>query len=105
MDHYFSVAYYESIWRVILALLISVVLIACFARDLSTALQIAAHIALLFTLLMIRNALQLAQMLAEYYSCSRPLRLAQNRPAALMSQFAKAGSAIAIGLYGAALVA
>jgi hypothetical protein len=102
MDHYFSVAYYESIWRVILALLISVVLMACFARDISTALQIAAHIALLFTLLMIRNALQLAQMLAEYYA--RPLRPAQSPPAALMLQFAKAGSAIAVGLYGAALI-
>ena len=102
MDHYFSVAYYESIWRVILALLISVILMACFARDISTALQIAAHVALLFTLLMIRNAHQLAQMLAEYYS--RPLRPAQSPPAALMLQFAKAGSAIAVGLYGAALI-
>lgn len=103
MDHYFSVAYYESIWRVILAVLISVVLMACYARDVSTALQIAAHIALLFALLMVRNAFQLAQMLSEYHA--RPLRLAQSRPAALMLQFAKAGSAIAIGLYSAAIIA
>jgi hypothetical protein len=105
MDYYFSVAFYESIWRVVLALLISAILIACFGRNLSSALQIAAHIALLFALLMIRNAFQLAQMLADYYSNGgKPMRLAQNRPAALMLQFAKAGSAVAIGLYGAALV-
>jgi hypothetical protein len=106
MDHYFSVAFYESLWRVILALLISAILIVCFGSNLSTALQIAAHMALLFALLMIRNAFQLAQMLADYYSNGRgkPLRVAQNRPAALMLQFAKAGSALAIGLYGAALV-
>ena len=96
MDYYFSVAFYESIWRVVLALLISAILIACFGSDLSTALQIAAHMALLFALLMIRNAFQLAQMLADYYSNGggKPLRLAQNRPAALMLQFAKAGSAL-----------
>jgi hypothetical protein len=32
------------------------------------------------------------------------VRLAQNRPAAMMLQFAKGGSALAIGLYGAALM-
>ena len=106
MDYYFSVAFYESLWRVLLALLIGAILIVCFGSTLSNALQIAAHIALLFALLMIRNAFQLAQMLAGYYSnrSGKPLRLAQNRPAALMLQFAKAGSALAIGLYGAALV-
>jgi hypothetical protein len=105
MDYYFSVAFYESIWRVVLALLISAILIVCFGSSLSSSLQIAAHIALLFALLMIRNAFQLAQMLADYYSNGgKPLQLAQNRPAALMLQFAKAGSALAIGLYGAALV-
>ncbi len=54
---------------------------------------------------MIRNAFQLAQMLADYYSHgSGPVRLAQNRPAALMFQFAKAAQPSAIGLYGAALM-
>ena len=44
-------------------------------------------------------------MLKDYYSRGRgPLRVAQNRPAALMLQFAKGGSAAAIGLYGAALI-
>ena len=105
MDYQFSVAFYESIWRVFLALMISAILIICFGSDLSSNLRIAAHIALLFAVLMIRNAFQLAQMLAGYYSTGgRPLRLAQNRPAALMLQFAKGGSAIAIGLYGAALI-
>jgi len=105
MDYYFSVAFYESLWRVILALLISAILIVCFGNNLSNALQIAAHMALLFALLMIRNAFQLAQMLKDYYARgSGPLRVAQNRPAALMLRFAKAGSALAIGLYGAALV-
>ena len=65
MDYYFSVAFYESLWRVILALLISAILIVCFGSNLSTALQIAAHMALLFALLMIRNAFQLAQMLSR----------------------------------------
>ena len=68
MDYYFSVAFYESIWRVVLALLISAILIVCFGSSLSLSLQIAAHMALLFALLMIRNAFQLAQMLADYYS-------------------------------------
>jgi len=105
MDYYLSVAFYESLWRAVLALLISAILIACFSNGLSSALQIGAHIALLFAVLMIRNAFQLAQMLAEYYSHGGgPVRLAQNRPAALMLQFAKGGSAVAIGLYGAALV-
>ena len=106
MDYYFSVAFYESIWRVVLALLIGAILIVCFGSNLSSSLQIGAHIALLFALLMIRNAFQLAQMLAEYYSNGggKPLRVAQNRPAALMLRFAKAGSAVAIGLYSAALV-
>ena len=36
MDYYFSVAFYESIWRVILALLISAILIVCFGSDLSS---------------------------------------------------------------------
>jgi hypothetical protein len=105
MDYYFSVAFYESIWRVVLALLIGGILIACFASGLSSAFQIAAHVALLFAVLMIRNAFQLAQMLKGYYSQgSGPFRVVQNRPAALMLQFAKAGSAVAIGLYGAALI-
>jgi hypothetical protein len=105
MDYYLSVAFYESIWRVVLALLVSAILIACCSHDISSALQIAAHVALLFAVLMIRNAFQLAQMLADYYSHGGgPRRLAQNRPAALMLQFAKGGSAVAIGLYSAALV-
>ena len=105
MDYYFSVAFYESIWRVVLALLIGAILIVCFSSGVSSALQIGAHVALLFAVLMIRNAFQLAQMLADYYSHgSGPVRLAQNRPAALMLQFAKGGSAVAIGLYGAALM-
>jgi hypothetical protein len=105
MDYYFSVAFYESIWRVFLAILIGAILIAIFSSGLSSALQIAAHIALLFALLMIRNAFQLAQMLKDYYTRGNgPLRVAQNRPAALMLQFAKGGSAAAIGLYGAALI-
>jgi hypothetical protein len=105
MDYYFSVAFYESIWRVFLAFLIGAILIACFASGLSSALQIAAHIALLFAVLMIRNAFQLTQMLKDYYTRGNgPLRVAQNRPAALMLQFAKGGSAAAIGLYGAALI-
>lgn len=104
MDHYFSVAFYESIWRSFLALLIGAILIACFGRNLSTALQIGAHVALLFAVLMVRNAFQLAQMQAEHNSATRPERWTQGRPAALMLQFAKVGSGIAIGLYSAALV-
>ena len=105
MDYYLSVAFYEGIWRTVLALLIGAILIACFSSGLSSALQIGAHVALLFAVLMIRNAFQLAKMLAGYYSQgSEPVRLAQNRPAAMMLQFAKGGSAVAIGLYGAALV-
>jgi hypothetical protein len=105
MDYYLSVAFYEGIWRTVLALLIGAILIACFSSGVSSALQIGAHVALLFAILMIRNAFQLAQMLAEYYSHGRgPVRLAQNRPAAMMLQFAKGGSAVAIGLYGAALM-
>ncbi len=105
MDYYLSVAFYEGIWRTVLALLIGAILIVCFSSGLSSALQIGAHVALLFALLMIRNAFQLAQMLADYYSKGRgPVCVAQNRPAAMMLQLAKAGSAVAIGLYGAALI-
>ena len=105
MDYYLSVAFYESIWRTVLALLIGAILIVCLSSGLSSALRIGAHVALLFALLMIRNAFQLAQMLADYYAHGGgPRRLAQNRPAAMMLQFAKGGSAVAIGLYGAALV-
>ena len=106
MDYYFSVAFYESIWRVVLALLISAILIVCFGSSLSTALQIAAHMALLFALLMIRNAFQLAQMLKPIIMRAAAARCALRkivRPR-LMLRFAKAGSALAIGLYGAALV-
>jgi hypothetical protein len=102
MDYYFSVAFYESIWRSLLALVIGIILIACFGSSLSSALQIGAHVALLFAVLMVRNAFQLAQMLAEYGV--RAERWTQTRPTALMLHFAKAGSAIAIGLYGAALI-
>ncbi len=105
MDHYFSVAVYESLWRAFFALMISVILIACFSNSLSSALWIGAHIALLFAVLMIRNAFQLAQMQAELNNSDvSPERWTQGRPAALMLQFAKGGSAIAIGLYSAALV-
>jgi hypothetical protein len=102
MDHYFSVAFYESIWRSLLALVIGIILIACFGSSLSSALQIGAHVALLFAVLMVRNAFQLSQMLAEYGV--RAERWTQTRPAALMLHFAKAGSAIAIGLYSIALM-
>jgi hypothetical protein len=104
MDHYFSVAFYESIWRSFLALLITAILIACFGKNLSSAFQIGAHVALLFAVLMVRNAFQLAQMLAEHNSQVRPERWTESKPTALMLHFAKAGSAIAIGLYSAALV-
>lgn len=104
MDYYFSVAFYESIWRVVLALLISAILIACFGKNLSSAFQIAAHVALLFALLMVRNAFQLAQMLAEDTTRARAERWTDSKPTALMLHFAKAGSAVAIGLYSAALV-
>ncbi len=40
MDYYFSVAFYESIWRVVLALLIGAILIICFSSGVSSALQI-----------------------------------------------------------------
>jgi hypothetical protein len=103
MDHYFGVAFYESIWRSLLALVIGIILIACFGSSLSSALQIGAHVALLFAILMVRNAFQLSQMLAEYIGTA-PERWTQSRPAALMLQFAKAGSGIAVGLYSAALI-
>lgn len=102
MDHLFLVAFYESVWRVFASIVCATILIICCATSLSSASLIAAHIALFFTVLMIRNAGQIANMSAE--AKVSPSCWAQYKPAVLMLHFAKAGAGIAAGLYGAALV-
>jgi hypothetical protein len=105
MDHFIGVAYYESIWRGTLAIVIAVLLIVFCASGISSALQIGAHVALLFAVLMIRNAFQLARMLSESKSTGASMeRWTQIRPSMLMLQFAQAGTVVAIGLSGAALL-
>lgn len=107
MDHLVRVAWHEGLWRAITAIVMAIVLAVCLGRGAASGLMIAAHVALLFAVLMIRNAMQLVEMARPKDAAPRPAfieALAGNRAATLTLGFAKAGSAVAAGFAGIALV-
>jgi len=108
VDHLLNVAYYEGIWRSIASIVAAVILILCLSTSVGSALMIVAHVALFFTILMIRNAAELARM-------SLPRAVAQAQPrmaipwtgcraSVLTLTFAKVGSVIAATCAAGALV-
>ncbi len=104
MDHLSSVAWYEGIWRVIASIAAAAILIVCCATGVASALMIAAHVALFFSILMIRNAGQLVKLTARKTGLPAPASWTQSPPATLTLQFAKLGAGLSAGLSGAALI-
>lgn len=81
-------AFYWSLWRAILAVIIATVLVACRSASATDALLIGANVALLYCF---------SQML----SARAAARMRSDIP---ILRFAKAASVVAIALCGAALV-
>ncbi|KAB2877260.1 MAG: hypothetical protein K8H87_00145 [Pseudorhodoplanes sp.] len=108
MDHLLNVAFYEGIWRSIAAIASAIILMLCLSTSLSSALMIAAHVALFFTILMIRNAAELACMSLPRATAQMrtraPIPWTGCRASVLTLGFAKAGSAIAVACSAGALV-
>jgi hypothetical protein len=107
VDHLVRVAWHEGIWRTVAAIVMALVLAICLGRGAASGLMIVAHVALLFAVLMIRNAMQLVEMARPKDAKVRPAfteELTGNRAATLTLGFAKVGSAVAAAFAGLALM-